>query len=102
MNDLRVESYSSNEVAAKKQSISKRVVAVGSAIVLTLGLFSLAGCVDDEERVEEQTSQVEEQTSQAEERTPLIERLIPRPPPPPPPPTPGGSGSWFVSVLERV
>jgi len=50
MNDLRVESYGEKEVAVKKQSILKRVAAVGGAVVLTLGLFGLAGCVDDEER----------------------------------------------------
>ena len=44
MNDLSVESYDANEVGAKKQSIAKRVAAAGSAVVLTLSLFSLAGC----------------------------------------------------------
>jgi len=123
MNDLRVESYDAKEVAYKKQSISKRMTVAGSAIVLTLGLFSLTGCDNDYiERGEEQTSQVEEQDSSIGPReiipTPsLIPPLVfpptpaptptpvPTPPPTPPPtlpPMPGGSGSWFVSVLERV
>ena len=90
MNDLRVEIYNPEEVANKKRLISKR--AAGGAIVLTLGLFSLTGCDYVRELVNEQTSQVED-------------RVIT---PPPPrdwdelPPMPGGSGSWFVSVLERV
>jgi len=49
MDDLRVENYGEKEVATKKRSISKRVVVTGSAIVLTLGLFSLTGCVEDDE-----------------------------------------------------
>jgi len=84
MDDLRVETYGANEVAAKKQSISRRVALVGGAVVLTLGLFSLTGCVNDEEYVEEQTYQVEEQDLQ-DLRIPL-----------------GGSGSWYISVLERT
>ena len=107
MDDLRVESYDASEAAAKKRSISKRVAVVGGAVVLTLGLFGLVGCVDDEERVEEQAYQVEEQTSQTEGRASWLERLRERlrtepPEPPEPPPVVGGSGSWFVSVLESV
>jgi len=49
MSDLRVERYDAEEVAAKKQSISKRVATVGGAVVLTLGLLGLAGCTDREE-----------------------------------------------------
>ena len=81
MDDLRVENYDAKEVAAKKRSILKRVVVAGGAIVLTLGLFSLASCVGREERVEEQIYQVEEREL---------------------PPMPGGSGSWFVSILESA
>jgi hypothetical protein len=44
MNELRVEKYDAKEVAAKKSSIIKRVA--GSAIVVTLSLFSLTGCPD--------------------------------------------------------
>ena len=105
MSDLRVESYGSKEVADKKQSISKRVAAVGGAALLTLGLFGLVGCVDDEERVEEErASQVRERTAQDEEGPSLRERIRERlrPEPPEPPPVVGGSGSWFVSVLESV
>ena len=45
MNDLRVENYDKKEVKAKKQSIAKRVTAVGGVAVLSLmGLFKLTGC----------------------------------------------------------
>jgi len=50
MSDLRVESYGEKEVSAKKRSISRRVAAVGGAAVLTLGLFGLVGCVDEDEQ----------------------------------------------------
>jgi hypothetical protein len=43
MKDLRVESYNANEVANKRQTITKRAAAAGSAAVLALGLFNLAG-----------------------------------------------------------
>jgi len=101
MNDLCVESYDAKEVADKKQSMSKRMTVAGSAIVLTLGLFSLVGCDDNYiERGEEKTSQVEEQDY-------LVEpyEILPTPTPTPFAPAPltlGGSGSWFVSVLEIV
>jgi hypothetical protein len=66
MNDLRVESYNANEVEAKKQLISKRVAVAGSAAALTLGLFNLAGCVEDVEEqnphaLEEPPAYVEEE-----------------------------------------
>jgi len=90
MNDLRVEVYGANEVAAKKQSMSKRVAMVSGAVVLTLGLFGLVGCV-------------EEQSPSDEEPYPIVDEQVP------PdeefydfPLILGGSGSWFVSVLERV
>ena len=83
MDGLRVESYDEKEVAAKEQALLKRVVVAGSAVVLTLGLFGLvllrSGA--DREHVEEQIYQVEEREL---------------------PPMPGGSGSWFVSILESV
>ena len=80
MDDLRVENYGAEEVSAKKRSISKRVAVAGGAVVLTLALFSLTGCVEDEERIEGEPYWVEERM----------------------PPPPGGSGSWFISILERV
>jgi len=78
MNDLRVESYDAKEVADKKRSISKRAVVAGCAIVLALGVFSLVGCDSDEE--------YDENRGRDEERYFVL----------------GGSGSWFVSIVERV
>ena len=79
MNNLRVESYETKEVADKKQKISKRVAATGAVVVLGLfGLTSLAGC-DTIDREQVQTT----------------------PSPSPFPHILGGSGSWFVSILER-
>ena len=49
MDDLRVESYEMQEVAAKKQSISKRVAVAGCTLALTLGIFGLTACTDREE-----------------------------------------------------
>lgn len=83
MDDLRVESYDAEKVVAQKQSILKRATMAGGAVVLTLGLFSLSGCVDDRERGEEQTTHIEER----EEQFPYVV---------------GGSGSWFISILERA
>ena len=45
MNDLQIENYDAKEVETKKQSLLKRSTAAGSAIVLSLSLFNLAGCV---------------------------------------------------------
>jgi len=110
MDDLRVESYGDEEVAAKQRSISKRVVAAGSAVVLTLGLFGLVGCVDVRERAGNQTSQVEKHTPQDEEHVQQDEKHTPQDEEhtshdeeqQEPPQVVGGSGSWFVSVLERI
>ena len=102
MNDLRVESYGANEVAVKKQSISKRVAVASGAVVLTLGLFGLVGCVDEQiPPVEEPPPIVEEQVPPVEDPPIIVED------PAPPVEDPyfyinGGSGSWFVSVLEGV
>ena len=78
MNDLhlRVESYDESEIVAIKQSLKGRIAVMSGVIVLTLGLFGLVSCVDEGERVEQQ--------------------------PPQPPYTLGGSGSWFISTLERL
>jgi len=84
MDDLHVESYDEKEIAAKKRSVSKRIAAAGGVVVLTLGVFGLVllqGSADSE--------YAEEQTPQVEERREL-------------PPMPGGSGSWFVSILEEA
>jgi len=110
MNDLRVESYDAEEVETKKRSILKRMSVAGGAVVLTLGLFSLTSYADDKERVEERTPQVEEQTQEQEqeqtqehEQTPQVEERPSRPPQPTRPPhIVGGSGSWFVSILEKA
>jgi len=78
MDDLRVESYEAKEVAAKKRSISKRVAVAGGVIALTLGLFGLTGCVDGCVDVRGRND------------------------PPDFPYVVGGSGSWFVSILESA
>jgi len=44
MNDLKVECYDAKEVAAKKQSIKKRMAIAGGVIVISAGLFS--SCYD--------------------------------------------------------
>ena len=78
-----MESYDEKEVEAKKRSILKRAAVAGGAAVLLsglLGLVLLQGSVD-KEHVEEQTPQVEQREL---------------------PPMPGGSGSWFVSILEEA
>ena len=80
MDDLRVENYDEKEVVTKKRSILKRAAVVGGVIVTVLGLFGLVSCINNENRTERSTSQG-------------IERH---------PPAPGGSGSWFVSILESV
>ena len=80
MEDLRVEKYGEKEVVTKKHSISKRVAAVGGVVILTLGLFGLVGC-DDEDRANNNKTPVE-QTE--------------------PPPNPGGAGAWYTSFLERL
>jgi len=83
MDDLRVESYDAKDVAAKKRSVLRRAAVAGGAATLLLGLFGLVllqGSVD-KEHVEEQTPQVEQREL---------------------PPMPGGSGSWFVSILEEA
>ena len=45
MNDLRIESYDEKEVEVKKQSLVKGAAAAGGAIVLSLSLFNLTGCI---------------------------------------------------------
>jgi len=45
MKDLNIERYDEKEVETKKQLLIKRAEAAGGAIVLSLSLFSLAGCV---------------------------------------------------------
>jgi len=74
MEDLRVETYDTNDVEDKKKLIKKRVILASGAILVTLGLFGLTGC-DDTRR--------------------LIDNLDPRPTPM----VVGGSGSWFLSIL---
>ena len=44
MNDLQIENYDAKEVEVKKQSLIKRAAA-GGAIVLSLSLFNLTGCI---------------------------------------------------------
>ena len=111
MNDLRVEVYGEKEVAEKKRSISKRVAAAGAAAALTLSLFSLVGCIDDGNSDEGQTQRVEKQSPQDEEpsltgqKQPFWYPSQEEEEPPQyvrEPDVLGGSGSWFVSVLERV
>jgi len=79
MDDLRVESYAEEDVIAKKRAASKRAIVAGGAIVLALGMFSLVGCVNDEECDGGQACRCDEHLFVV-----------------------GGSGSWFVSVLERI
>jgi len=45
MNDLHIESYDAKEVETKKQSLVKSAAAAGGAIVLSLSLFNLTGCI---------------------------------------------------------
>jgi len=78
MEYLRVESYDHNEVEDKKKLIKKRAVLASGAVLVTLGLFGLTGC-DDSRRLTEQPSQTPHYTEFWN----------------------GGSGSWFVSFLER-
>ena len=88
--DLRVENYDAEKVAAKKRSIKRRVAVAGGVVALTLGLFGLmdyaewrrgeAGEVIDIRTIEELSIQEIEELRM----------------------TMGGSGSWFASVLERV
>jgi len=74
MDDLRVENYDAAEITTKKREVLGRMAVVGGAIVLTLGLFGLNSCIDRD---------------RTEERGRPVDVM-------------GGSGSWFVSVLERV
>ena len=80
MDDLRVENYGKKDVEAKKNTLLKSVAVSSSVVALTLGLFGLTGCTDDDRRTGE--------------------------PPPPientPPPVVGGAGAWFVSDLEDL
>ena len=86
MTDLRVEKYDLKEVTAKKQSLSKHVAMVGGTAILALGLFGLVGCIEDGEHVGKQNNLLLEQ-----QRFPPDDIYIM-----------GGSGSWFVSILERA
>jgi len=45
MDDLHVTHYDAKEVDTKKQSLVKRATAAGGAIVLSLSLFNLTGCL---------------------------------------------------------
>jgi len=105
MNDLHVESYDAEEVAAKKQAISKRVAIAGSATAVTLGLFLLSGCSHKEHiirqllQIEERATQIDEETTPDDEEITLDDEII----------FPfgdvmvvGGSGSWFISILESA
>ena len=45
MKDLQIENYDAKEVETKKQSLVKRAAAAGGAVVLSLSLFNLSGCI---------------------------------------------------------
>ena len=45
MIDLHVERYDAKEVETKKQSLVKRAATASGAIVLSLSLFNLTGCI---------------------------------------------------------
>ena len=91
MDDLRVESYDAKEFVSKKQSISKRVAVAGGTVVLTLSLFGLTGCIED---TDEQIDRFD--------RHYFFHEQIERPDSPSNYVYLGGSGSWFVSSLERI
>ncbi|MCL2566445.1 MAG: hypothetical protein FWE24_11670 [Defluviitaleaceae bacterium] len=81
--DLRVEHYDAREAAAKKRKIIKRAAVVGSTVVIALGLFGLALLLSNSGGEQEGGSGTQVEGREL-------------------PPVPGGSGSWFVSVLERA
>ena len=107
MDDLRVECYDSKDVAAKKHSISERAVVAGKGFFLTLGLFGLVLMPSCNRRrtpqVEEPTPQIEmEDYHQATEPTSQVEVEEPTPEVWDDRYINGGSGSWFVSILESA
>ena len=86
MDDLRVESYDSKEVAAKKKSIAKRAAMAGKTTVLALGLFGLMALPSGCEDIVFQPDQEIEDYEDYEDWYP----------------TPGGAGSWYVSIIENL
>jgi hypothetical protein len=95
--DLRVETYSAEETAAKKHSIKKRAAAAGGAVVLTLGLFGLSGCVEE---IPTPAGGAGAWYSGGIEPTPSPYEPSPEPSPEPSYFIVGGAGAWYSSDLE--
>ena len=74
MEKLSVKPYDPKEAVAKKQRILKSTVATGCALVLMLSMFSLTGCRDNENNDDDQSEW----------------HVV------------GGSGSWYVSIIENA